>query len=271
MEAQLLPPASQQAPPASQPAPFTSGSLAGSTSSERPHPSSSVPGVIATPMPDSTQQASQQPAQIPGQLHQFASQQPPHFTTQQPPQAPLFPGQQFPGQQYPGQLYPGQLYPQFNSQLHPQFALTGQQLPHFPGGQFSSQFAGQQPQVIPPGSMTQHLPSPFPFAGSHIAKPTSYASNSTYAAAQAQATANARINGSLASAIAPHAGGRVPSALQTLMPPIAGADNLTEQQEVSLGLFIRHWSYENLDSWRALRPVYKRPIPFGGKSFPGFL
>jgi hypothetical protein len=78
--------------------------------------------------------------------------------------------------------------------------------------------------------MTQYLlPSPFPFAGSHIAKPTLYASNSTYAAAQAQATANTRINRSLALAIAPYAGGRVPFALQTLIPLIAGVDNLTEQ------------------------------------------
>ena len=54
----------------------------------------------------------------------------------------------------------------------------------------TSQFLGQ-PQIPgqppPPGAMTQNLlPSPFPFASSHIARPVLSGSGSTYAAATAQ-------------------------------------------------------------------------------------
>ena len=109
--------------------------------------------------------------------------------------------------------------------------------------------------------MTQNLlPSPFPFASSHIARPVLSGSGSTYAAAAAQQAANARVQLSLAQGLAPHAGARVPSAIQTLQSQnafLSTGSSLTESKTVIVQLLLRRFSYENMAHLKSQQRSYQ--------------
>ncbi len=121
-----------------------------------------------------------------------------------------------------------------------------------------------QATVVQPGAMIAQLqPSPFPFAGSHIARPSNTQS-SLYAATQAQNLANQRIANNASQNIGAHAGRPIPSSLQNLMNRNVAGAALMEQKTVSMQMVLRRFSYKTIRDKRDERRIYETPEAIGG-------
>jgi hypothetical protein len=166
---------------------------------------------------------------------------------------------------------PGTLQiPSSSQHPHPASFLPGMSTAPVPPVAVAMQPPGaiSAPPQAPPAPMApQLLPSVFPFAASHVARPN-HSSSSTYAAAQAQRAANARVAQAAAQAVAPHAGNRLPGALQGLMNQNVAGSSLMESQTVVLQLVLRKWTFDDVKNWRAEQRTVQLSEEVGGKFSP---